>query len=114
MKLPMSDEEFTLILLSKLEEHIRSVYASVDRVIIVLHHLPFKKLVIYRLRPEWDYFSTFMGSETFGYVIKKYGDKVKLVLFGHQHNGVETNKCREINGIKCCNCASSIPIIVNV
>jgi len=27
---------------------------------------------------------------------------------------VETRICREINGIKCCNCASPIPIIIEI
>jgi len=114
VKLPFSDEEFTLMLLNKLEEDIKSIYSSVEKIVVVLHHLPFRKLVKYELRHEWDYFSAFMGSEAFGYVIKRYSDKVKLVLHGHQHDGVETNKCREVNRIKCCNCASPYPMIVEV
>ena len=114
VKLPFSDEEFTLMLLDKLEEHIKSIYNSVDRIVAVLHHLPFKELVKYRLEPSWDYFSTFMGSENFGYLIKRYSSKIKLVLYGHQHDGVETNTCRDIDGIKCCNCASPYPMIVNL
>ena len=86
------------------------IYDEVEKVVVVLHHVPFRELVHYKLRPEWDYFSTFMGSEAFGHVIRKYKDKVRLVLHGHQHNGVEAMVCREVEGIKCCNCASSIPM----
>ena len=113
VKIPFSDEEFTLHLLNKFEEHIKQIYNSVEKIVAVLHHLPFRRLVKYELRPEWDYFSTFMGSESFGYIIKKY-DKIKLVVHGHQHNGVETNTCRNINGIKCCNCASPIPFVLEI
>ena len=113
VKLPFSDEEFTLMLLNRFEEHIKQIYDEVEKVVAVLHHVPFRELIHYKLRPEWDYFSTFMGSESFGYVIRRYG-KVKLVLHGHQHNGVKTRECREVEGIKCCNCASPIPIVVEI
>ena len=114
VKLPMSDEEFMLFLLNKFEEDIKKVYDRVDKIVTVLHHIPFRRLVHYKLRPEWDYFSTFMGSEAFGYVIRKYSGKVKLVLFGHQHDAVETRVCKEVEGFRCCNCASPIPIILNI
>jgi len=111
IKLPMSNEDFTLMLLNKFEEDIKSIYSNVEKIIAVLHHLPFRRLVKYRLELSWDYFSTFMGSEAFGYVIRKYSDKIKLVLHGHQHDGVETGTCREVEGIRCCNCASPFPTI---
>jgi len=114
VRLSLSDEEFTLMLLNRFEEQIKQVYNSVEKIIVVLHHLPFRELVKYRLEPSWDYFSTFMGSENFGYIIKKYRDKIRLVLYGHSHDGVETNMCRDIDGIKCCNCASPIPIVVEI
>lgn len=114
VKLPMSDEEFTLMLLNKFEEDIRRVYSSVEKIIVALHHVPFRQLVEYRLDPSWDYFSTFMGSENFGYVIKKYRDKIRLVLHGHQHDGVPTRTCRDVDGIRCCNCASPIPLVLEV
>ncbi|HDD26317.1 MAG TPA: hypothetical protein ENF75_04430 [Acidilobales archaeon] len=113
VKLPMGDEEFTLMLLEKFEDNIRKIYNKVSKVVVVLHHLPFKELVVYKLRPEWDYFSTFMGSEAFGQVIRKYS-KIKLVLHGHQHDGVETMRCKDVDGVKCCNCASPIPMTVKV
>ncbi len=111
IKLPFSDEEFTLRLLNTFEDHVKRIFNSVDKIVAVLHHLPFRELVYYKLRPEWDYFSTFMGSEAFGYVIRKY-TKVKLVLHGHQHDGVETEVCREIYGIECCNCATPVPSVI--
>lgn len=113
VRLPLSDEEFTLMLLENFEEHIKEIYDSVDR-IVVLHHVPFRELVHYRLVPEWDYFSAFMGSESFGYVIKKYKSKIRLVLYGHSHDGVDTGFCREVEGINCCNCASPVPVLVRV
>mgnify|MGYP000409700012 CR=1 FL=1 len=111
VKLPFSDEEFTLMLLNRFEAQIKEVNNSVERMVAVLHHLPFRELVHYKLQPEWDYFSTFMGSEAFGHVVKKF-DKVRLVLHGHQHNGVETMVCREVCGVRCCNCASPVPLVI--
>jgi len=114
VKLPFSDEEFTNILVDQLEKHIKQIYNKVDKIVAVLHHVPFRELVEYRGDLQWDYFSTYMGSEKFGQLIKKYRDKINLVLHGHQHGGnVKTRTCRNIEGIKCCNCASPIPIIVN-
>ena len=114
VKLPFSDEEFTLYLMDKLEDDIKEVYDRVDKIVVVLHHIPFREMVTYKLRPEWDYFSSFMGSENFGYIIKKYKDKVKLVVHGHSHGNVVTRVCKVIDGIRVCNCASPIPLILNV
>jgi len=113
VRLPMSDEEFTLYLLRKFEEDIKKIYDSVESVVAVLHHLPFRELVTYKSRADWDYFSTFMGSESFGYVIGKYG-KIRLVLYGHSHDGVDTRVCKEVKGIKCCNCASPVPLVLSL
>jgi len=113
VRLPMSDEEFTLHLLNKFEEDIKKIYGSVNKIVAAFHHLPFRKLVKYRLEPSWDYFSTFMGSEAFGHIIKKYS-KVELVLYGHSHDGVGIRFCNIVDGINCCNCASSIPLIVEL
>jgi putative phosphoesterase len=114
VKLPFSDEEFTLHLLNKLEEDIRKVYDRADKVVVVMHHIPFREMVTYKMREEWDYFSAFMGSEAFGHMIRKYKDKVRLVVHGHSHDGVKTRVCREVDGIKVCNCASPIPLILEV
>ena len=114
VKLPFSDEEFVKMLLDKFEKQIREMYNSVDRIVVVMHHLPFRELVYYKHIPEWDYFSTFMGSEAFGKVIKEYNNKIKLVLYGHSHNGIDTRTCKEVDNIKCCNCASPKPTAIEV
>ena len=115
VELPFSDEGFTLMLLNKFEKQIREIYDKVEKIVVIMHHLPFRELVHYKLVPSWDYFSTFMGSEAFGYVIKKYRDKVRLVLHGHQHGEeIETGVCREVDRVKCCNCASTNPIVIEV
>jgi len=113
VKLSMSDEEFALELLNRFEQQIEEIESSVDRIVAVLHHLPFRELVTYRIESSWDYFSTFMGSEAFGYAIEKHR-KIRAVLYGHSHDGVETRTCREVRGVKCCNCASPKPIVVEV
>ena len=115
VKLPFSDEDFTQMLLDLLEKQIKEVYNRVNTMVAALHHVPFRDLVIYRADPSWDYFSTFMGSERFGELLLKYSYKVKLVVYGHQHGEkVETGICRDVRGVKCCNCASPTPIIIEL
>ena len=111
-KFPFSDEEFTFILVNRLEEDIRKIYDKVNVIVAVFHHVPFRKMVKYKLKPGWDYFSTFMGSEAFGYLLTRFKDKVKLALHGHAHEG--SRRCVKIKGIKVCNCANPIPITVEV
>jgi len=104
IKLPFSDEEFVLMLLNKFEEHVKHVYSGVNRIVAILHHVLFRKLVKYELETNWDYFSTYMVSESFSYVTKKYSDKIRVALYGHQHDDVGTMICKEVEKIKCCNC----------
>ncbi|MCD6114217.1 MAG: hypothetical protein J7J78_02840 [Thermoprotei archaeon] len=104
IKLPFSDEEFVLMLLNKFEEHVKHVYSGVNRIVAILHHVLFRKLVKYELETNWDYFSTYMVSESFSYVTKKYSDKIRAALYGHQHDDVGTMICKEVEKIKCCNC----------
>ncbi len=52
IKLPFTDEEFTLYLLDKLEDDIREVYDQVDKIVVVMHHIPFRQMVTYKLNPE--------------------------------------------------------------
>ncbi len=114
VRLPFSDEEFTLMLVERLEQQLRSLAGRVDRIVAVLHHLPFRELAVYRFEPSWDYFTTFMGSEAFGYLIERYRGLVSLVLYGHQHNGVSKGECRGVRGVRRCNCASPVPLTVEV
>ena len=114
VKLPLSDEEFTLALLDRLEKHVKQVYDAVDKIVVVLHHVPFRELVRYKLVPEWDYFSTFMGSDAFGNLIERYSSKVKLALYGHSHDGVDTGFCREMRGVRTCSCASPAPLLISI
>ncbi|RLE61890.1 MAG: hypothetical protein DRJ38_10650, partial [Thermoprotei archaeon] len=48
VELPMSDEEFTLMLLNRFEEHIKEIYGGVEKIVTVMHHLPFRELVHYK------------------------------------------------------------------
>ena len=64
--------------------------------VAILHHVPFRKLVKYRLEPSWDYFSIYMVSESFSYVTKKYSDKIRVALYGHQHDDVGTMISRKL------------------
>jgi len=113
VRLPMSDEEFATLLASELERSIESIEKDVETIVAVLHHVPFRELVHYRLEPSWDYFSTFMGSQALGNVIERHS-KIRTVLYGHSHNGVDTRTCRHVKGIKCCNCASPHPLAIEL
>jgi hypothetical protein len=114
VRLSYSDEEFTHALLERFENQLRTLSERVEHVVAILHYVPFRELVVYRLCPEWDYFSTFMGSEEFGHILERFQEKVKLVLYGHQHDGVEAGACRMVKGIRCCNCATPVPTVVEV
>jgi len=96
IKLPFSDEEFVLMLLNRFEEHVKHVYSGVNRIVAILHHVLFRKLVKYRLEPSRDYFSTYMVSGSFSYVTKKYSDKIRVTLYGHQHDDVGTMISRKL------------------
>ena len=50
--LPFSDEEFTLKLLNRFEEHVKHVYNGINRIMAILHHMPIRKLIKYRLKPS--------------------------------------------------------------
>ena len=96
IKLPFSDEEFTLMLLNRFEKHVKHVCGGISRIMAILHHMPFCKLVRYKLELGWDYFSIYMVSQSFSYVTKKYSDKIKVALYGHQHDDVGTMISRKL------------------
>ncbi len=112
--LPMTDEGFTDYLLRIFEGHIRAVYDEVDKIVSLLHHVPFREMVTYRRESSWDYFAAFMGSEKFGDVIIRYREKIRLVVFGHSHDGVDVGVCKEVYGVRACNCASIAPMVIDV
>lgn len=83
---PFSDKELTGVLSQKLDCHLRDL-ASVERIVVVMHHLPFKDMLFYprRLVPKkWRFLNAFMGSASFGEVIRRH-QNVRQVVCGHIH-----------------------------
>jgi putative phosphoesterase len=80
----MRDTEITELLYRRFVKDCESIYHKSRIIIAVLHHVPFKEMIHTKNKPDWDYFSAFMGSTKFGeYLLKK--KKGKLVISGHQH-----------------------------
>ncbi len=80
----MRDTEITELLYMRFVNDFESIYHKSKNIITVFHNVPFKEMVRYNNKPDWDYFSSFMGSEKFGkYLLRK--SKIKLVISGHQH-----------------------------
>ena len=84
VKLPMSDEQFALLLADKLDRQLAEVAARVQRIVVFLHHLPFRSLVP-RGRPDrFTFAAAYMGAERFGKVLLDC-PKVTHVYCGHSH-----------------------------
>lgn len=92
----MKDTEITELLYRRFVNDCESIYRNSRKIVVVFHHVPFKEMLLYKNRPDWDYFSAFMGSEKFGkYLLRK--NKVKLVISGHQHLKKRTEIRRFLN-----------------
>ena len=82
----MDDNEVTKYLNSQLEKQLSELEAdrSIEKIVVVTHHLPFSKMVVYKNELPWDFFSAFMGNRSMGELILSF-PKVELVLSGHSH-----------------------------
>ncbi len=80
----MSDVEVTHQFVEELREQLHWLNARVSTIVVCIHHLPFRELVTYRNEFPYDFFSAYMGSMSFGHLIKHY-PKVKYVFAGHTH-----------------------------
>lgn len=90
----MNDQEVTQLMNSKLAYDLENLPEEVTRVVCVSHHLPFEKLVVYKNRLPWDFFSAYMGANSTGELLKEDG-RVFLTVSGHSHVRSTCN----INGI---------------
>jgi len=87
----MEDEEFTELCLSTLRRHYSRIEPKVDRVVCVLHHVPFAGLLYETGDVPLEFCRAYMGSERFGQLLLR-SEKVCYVICGHRH-GVAT--CQE-------------------
>jgi predicted phosphodiesterase len=80
----VSDVEVTHQFLEELRKQLDWLNPRVSTIVVCIHHLPFRELVSYRNEFPYDFFSAFMGSASFGDLVKHY-PKVKYVFSGHTH-----------------------------
>ena len=84
VKLGMSDDEFTRLLLERFRRDLARASERAEGVVCVFHHLPRKEFVIKKDDPAWDFCNAFMGSGVFGSSALEC-PKVRLCIFGHTH-----------------------------
>ncbi|MGV9102988.1 MAG: metallophosphoesterase family protein, partial [Candidatus Thorarchaeota archaeon] len=80
----MNDQEVTQLMNRKLAYDLKNLPKDVSKVVCVSHHLPFEKLVVYKNRLPWDFFSAYMGAESTGNLLLEDG-RVFLTISGHSH-----------------------------
>ncbi len=96
VKLPVSDVAFTSMLAEKLRDHLQQASTRAERIVTILHHLPFAELVPHSVLPNWEFATAFHGSEMLGEVLLEF-DKVSHMFCGHIHR---EKRCRK-GSIEC-------------
>ncbi len=61
---------------------------GVARIIAVIHHVPFKRMVKYINDLSWDFFATFLGSERMGEALLS-NTRISHAICGHTHHKVD-------------------------
>jgi hypothetical protein len=80
----VTDAEFTDRCLRRLLHHYRQVEPRAERVVAVLHHLPFRELLYGPADAAHEFSRAFMGSERFGRLLLDC-PAVRYVICGHRH-----------------------------
>lgn len=83
IKMPFSDEDFTLIQVQKLEDHLRYLSDKVDQIVYISHHVPLGEVMEY-MPSEHPIIDAYQGSPLLGDIAKRF-DKVKTIINGHTH-----------------------------
>lgn len=102
VRMPLDDRQFCDRLLSRLGQHLEQVSRRCRRVIVGLHHLPFREQVPENPNPSWAFASAFMGSDAFGELLLAY-PQVERVYTGHSHRGM----CTRHGRLSCVNVGST-------
>lgn len=84
IRLEESDEEFTEQLCKKLSAQLEEVPAAVERIIVGLHHVPFRELLPVGSPQKLEFAHAYMGSSRLGEVLKKF-PRITHVYCGHSH-----------------------------
>jgi 3',5'-cyclic AMP phosphodiesterase CpdA len=96
-------------LLATLEEHLTEVEGSVEHVVAVTHHMPFREFLVVRDEVNWMLCQAFMGSDALREVLLRH-PKVRTAIFGHSHE----RQSRVVAGIDAHNVAyvAEEPLVV--
>jgi hypothetical protein len=81
---PWSDREFTDRCLTRLQQHHDQVADRADRLVAVIHHLPFRELLYGPAAPPYEFCRAYMGSVRFGEMFCGW-PALRHVLCGHRH-----------------------------
>lgn len=90
----MKDAEVVGMMNESLKRQLVSVEDKVDNIVVVLHHVPFRELLLYQNSPSWDFLNAFTGNTSTAEIIRSH-PKVKVVLYGHTHE----RKAQRVNDI---------------
>ena len=83
VKLHRGDEQFLGELLRRLERQLAAL-AGHERIVVGVHHLPFRELLPPPRSAMWDFARAFLGSERIGELLLRFPN-VRHVLCGHSH-----------------------------
>jgi predicted phosphohydrolase len=84
VRLGMDDETFTGVLADRLARQLDEVSPKARRILVFLHHVPFRRLVPQDRPDRFAFAAAYMGAERFGNVLLARG-KVTHVYCGHSH-----------------------------
>jgi hypothetical protein len=81
---PWSDAEFTERCLARLEAHCHEAAAQAERLVGVIHHVPFRELLYGPAAPPYEFCRAYLGSDRFGRLFERC-PALRHVLCGHRH-----------------------------
>lgn len=84
VNLGVSDEQFVTQLAEVMRRQIHEIAPRVDRIVVLMHHLPLAELLPTGLPDNRQFALAYMGSGTFGQVLRDE-PKVAAVICGHSH-----------------------------
>ncbi len=101
VRLPISDELFCQRLIQRLESHLDWASRRCRRVVVGLHHVPFRELVPVlsgnppppgrRPEPKWNFTAPYMGSARIGEALLRHS-AISHVYCGHTHFPLQCRK----------------------
>jgi len=84
VRLGMTDEQFVVRLAETMRRQLEEVSARCERIIVLMHHLPFRELVPKDRPDRFAFAAAFMGAARFGEILLAF-DKVTDAYCGHSH-----------------------------